>query len=168
MMIGIGTPSNQRRMPRPIVASTIVLTTTVQRVSGSEKASHFRRKHFCFVLFKKEVALLQRNKATAEDTQRTCDRNHLLPVGTRLIVGEDALLIFAVPVKTGVFIVFRRSIELLLCKAGPVASEPSVVGEDRPRNWIVIFSNSQKSAEAEDGKCDLPAYLFDHHTFYLA
>jgi len=83
-------------------------------------------------------------------------------------MGEHALFVFAVPIPTSALTVFRSSIELLGCQVGAIAAEPSVVGEDRPRNWIVIFSNSEKSTKAKDGEGDLTADLFDHHTLDLA
>lgn len=83
-------------------------------------------------------------------------------------MGEHALFVFAVPLPSSALSIFRGSIELLGCQVGAIAAEPSVVGEDRPRNWIVIFSNSEKSTKAKDGESDLTADLFNHHALDLA
>jgi len=83
-------------------------------------------------------------------------------------MGEYALFVFAVPIPTSALTVFGSSIELLGCQVGTIAAEPSVVSQDRPRNWIVIFADSEKSTKAKDREGDLTAYLFDHHTLDLA
>ena len=43
------------------------------------------------------------------------------PVGLRLVIIVDALVIVAVPVPTGALVVLRRLFELVLGKVGPIA-----------------------------------------------
>ena len=49
------------------------------------------------------------------------------PVGLRIVMIVDALVIVAVPVPTGALIVLRRLFELVLGKVGPISAEFCIV-----------------------------------------
>src|SRR5450755_3709656 len=90
------------------------------------------------------------------------------PVGLRLVIIIDAVVIVAVPVPTGALVVLRRLFELALGKVSPISAELCVVLQERPRRGVVIFAHSEEAAEAENGICNLAAGLVEHDSFDLA
>ena len=64
------------------------------------------------------------------------------PVGLRLVIIVDALVIVAVPVPTGARVVLRRLFELVLGKVGPISAEFCIVLQERPRRGVVIFAKT--------------------------
>src|SRR5476651_1854463 len=55
------------------------------------------------------------------------------PVGLRIVIIVDELVIVAVPVPTGALVVLRRLFELVLGKVGPISAEFCIVLQERPR-----------------------------------
>jgi hypothetical protein len=71
-------------------------------------------------------------------------------------------LVFPTPVVVSA--VFRRTLEVLLGDAGPVATEAGIVLERLPRHRIMIVSDTQKTAKAQNRVRDLAGSLIDHDT----
>ena len=59
-----------------------------------------------------------------------------------------AVLVFPIPIV--VVAVFRRSFELVLSDARPVAAEPGIVLQRFPRERIMIVPDTEKAAEAQN------------------
>src|SRR5436190_1405375 len=60
-----------------------------------------------------------------------------------------------------------RALELLLADINLVTFQIGIVGEQRPGQWIIIFTDSHETAEAHYRVSDLSAELIDHHPLDL-
>ena len=67
------------------------------------------------------------------------------PVGLRLVIIVDALVIVAVPVSTSALVVLRRLFELVLGKVGPISAEFCIVLQERPRRGVSNLRQNGRS-----------------------
>ena len=88
--------------------------------------------------------------------------NH--PVRPNLVIVVDRAAA-AAPIIVFVNAVFRRALELRVRDVDFIAFEPWVVGQQRPRQRVIVFADAHEPAEAHDRVADLAALLADHHTF---
>src|ERR1700677_2961706 len=72
-----------------------------------------------------------------------------LPIGRQTVVIEHAFAARrAIPVPRVVFAELRRALELLLADIDLVAAELRIVGQQRPRQRIVVGADAHEAAEA--------------------
>src|SRR5207244_13246530 len=68
-----------------------------------------------------------------------------------------------VPIPIGASCIFRRLLQLILGDHYLIAAKIDVVLERRPWQRVIIITDSEKAAEAQNSIGDFAANLFDHH-----